>query len=184
MRASVASAGNDHRLGANEAPPAIVSIFLGDQLAAVVDDADQRQAVHEPCHARRSWTWASRQLAAQVDAGQHGPQPHLPVRLHRQQVRVPCVRLPSRTFPTPNLVLNTAVAEKLDQVRHRHGSMVRPRPTSSRRLALGYCKKTLTDHQRILFSGDGYSDEWPVEAEKRGLAQHASTTAGRPAVHR
>ena len=92
LRVTVASAGNDHRLGANEAPPAIMSIFLGDQLQEIVDHlADSRLGQeHEVArlHGRDR-----RQRAAAPAQGRRRPQPHQPVRLHRQQVRVPRRRL-------------------------------------------------------------------------------------------
>ena len=90
LRARIADAGKDHRLGANEAPPAIMSIFLGSQLEDVVEQLAQgrRVEVQEGRLGR-----ARRDLAAGAAEGRHGPQPDLAVRLHRQQVRVPGGRL-------------------------------------------------------------------------------------------
>jgi hypothetical protein len=92
LRMSVASAGNDHRLGANEAPPAIISVFLGDALTPIVEALVKKE---QPEAHDREVHGPGRPAAARGPARQHGPQPHLPVRLHRQQVRVPYVRQPA-----------------------------------------------------------------------------------------
>ena len=86
LRASIASAGNDHRLGANEAPPAIISIFLGDMLTDIFEQIEKgrRQVDQAGWDARHR-----RQRAAEAAARRGRPQPHQPVRVHRQQVRVP-----------------------------------------------------------------------------------------------
>ena len=86
LRASIADAGNDHRLGANEAPPAIVSIFLGSQLEDVVDQLARGAASGSK---KGGSVKLGRALAARTGEGRHGPQPDVAVRLHRQQVRVP-----------------------------------------------------------------------------------------------
>ena len=86
LRASIASAGNDHRLGANEAPPAIISIFLGDQLTDIIEQIEKGAAqVDQAGRDARD----RRQRAAEAAARRRRPQPHQPVRVHRQQVRVP-----------------------------------------------------------------------------------------------
>ena len=90
IRASIADAGKDHRLGANEAPPAIMSIFLGSQLEDVIAQLEQGAASKSKQRRPRG---ARRHLAAGPAQGRHGPQPHLAVRVHRQQVRVPRRRL-------------------------------------------------------------------------------------------
>ena len=90
LRASIADAGHDHRLGANEAPPAIMSIFLGSQLEDVIDQLEKGGA---SASKHGGSAGAGRDLAAGAAQGRHGPQPDLAVRLHRQQVRVPGSRL-------------------------------------------------------------------------------------------
>ena len=79
-------AGNDHRLGANEAPPAVVSIFLGDELTAVLDAIENGRRLRRRGKEENE---AGRRCAAPLYPGHHGPQPHLTLRLHRQQIRVP-----------------------------------------------------------------------------------------------
>ena len=87
LRASIASAGNDHRLGANEAPPAIISIFLGDMLTDIFEQIEKGGAKSHQAAAATLDTGVTR--AAEAAARRGRPQPHQPVRLHRQQVRVP-----------------------------------------------------------------------------------------------
>ena len=114
LRVGVAGAGNDHRLGANEAPPAIISHLPG-------------RAAHRHLRADREGRRQEHQAAAgcieigvsvlpKLPQGRRRPQPHQPVRLHRQQVRVPRRRAPARSIAGPNTVLNTIVAESLDYV--------------------------------------------------------------------
>ena len=90
LRLSVATAGNDHRLGANEAPPAVVSMFLGDELTAVLD-AIENDAPYSG--SRKDSDEARRPCAAEVHPRHHRPQPHIALCVHRQQVRVPYARL-------------------------------------------------------------------------------------------
>ena len=114
LRASVANAGQDHRLGANEAPPAIISIFLGAELEKVVRGDRDRQGPQRP--SRASLGLGTAGAAAAADARRR-PQPHLAVRLHRQQVRVPRARARACRSRFPNTVLNTIVAEAIDDAR-------------------------------------------------------------------
>ena len=86
LRASIASAGNDHRLGANEAPPAILSIFLGDMLTDIFEQIEKGGAKSTK---QRRRARHRRHGAAEAAARRRRPQPHQPVRVHRQQVRVP-----------------------------------------------------------------------------------------------
>ena len=164
----MATAGNDHRLGANEAPPAVISIFLGDELTAVLDAIEKdapysgtEKTVHE----------AGRPCAAQVHQRHHRPQPHLPLRFHRQQVRVPHAGL-----------------VRFHRLRQHHAERRRGRdaagslPTSWRgatdfESALhDLIKETIKAHKRIIFNGNGYDDAWIKEAtEKRGLLNLRTT---------
>jgi hypothetical protein len=83
LRTAVATPGNDHRLGANEAPPAIISIFVGEELEAVIDAIASDSSLRGP---RQDEDGSGRGRAAHLQQGHHRPQPHLPVRLHGQQV--------------------------------------------------------------------------------------------------
>ena len=168
LRMSVASAGNDHRLGANEAPPAVVSVFLGDALSPVVE-----ALIHKE-HA----SMASQEM---MDLGI----PQLPAILRDNTDR-------NRTSPfaftgnkfefrmcgsqqnlsDPNVVLNTAVAEQCE----RFCDYVADRNDEPfTQVAMRFVRHTFRDHQRIIFDGNGYSAEWEEEAERRGLPNLKTT---------
>ena len=162
MRASVASAGNDHRLGANEAPPAIVSIFLGDDLAAVVDALINDKPYSS--HPREKMDLGVPQLADLTkDSTDRNRTSPFAFTGNKFEFRM-CGS--QQNLSDPNMVLNTAVAEQLDRFAT---DMADVAECDFIVAALAWVKKTLTDHQRIIFNGNGYSDEWPAEAEKRGL---------------
>ena len=162
MRASVASAGNDHRLGANEAPPAIVSIFLGDDLAAVVDALINDKPYSS--HPREKMDLGVPQLADLTkDSTDRNRTSPLAFTGNKFEFRM-CGS--QQNLSDPNMVLNTAVAEQLDRFAT---DMADVAECDFIVKALEWVKATLTAHQRIIFNGNGYSDEWPAEAEKRGL---------------
>ena len=168
LRMSVASCGNDHRLGANEAPPATISIFLGDQLTEVVQKImDGKASVHA--------THGVLDLGADVlpnlqqdntDRNRTSPFAFTGNKFEFRAVG-------SEANPSdPNLVLDTAVAEALKEF----ADALEGTPEDDfAEKALEYCKQKLIEHRRILFSGDGYSDEWQAEAERRGLANLRTT---------
>ncbi len=175
LRASVASAGNDHRLGANEAPPAIISVFLGDQLHAIVEALINKEEpeVHE---------------AEVMDLGV----PALPDLLRDSTDR-------NRTSPfaftgnkfefrmcgsqqnlaDPNVVLNAAVAEQCDRFATKLEGKTGDEFTA---LAMRWVRHTLRDHQRVLFEGNGYAEEWEAEAERRGLPNLKTTPDALPCM--
>ena len=117
--------------------------------------------------------------AAELHQGQHRPQPHEPLRLHRQQVRVPYARQSAQNLSDVNMALNTAMAKSLkefaDQMEGKTGEEFEA-------AAIDYIKRTLRDHERIIFNGDGYSEEWEKEAERRGLANHRTTADALPCL--
>ena len=176
LRMSVATAGNDHRLGANEAPPAIISIFLGDELGAIVEAIIDGNEYHRPRGDARS-TWAL----------------HVASEASRRTTPTATARAPSPSRATSsnsacpaltvnlsdcNMILNTAVAKSSEELRR---CRLKERRCRLRKAgAVAYIKKTLTDHQRIIFNGNGYSEEWEKEAEKRGLANHRNTAEALP----
>lgn len=162
MRVSVASAGNDHRLGDNEAPPAIVSIFLGDELTAVLksieDGSDflkQKQTLmeigaHVLPHFAKDTTDRNRTSPFAFTG-------------NKFEFRMPGSAL---SVAGPNVVLNTAVAESLSQIYHA----LKDVSESERSTAIeDLLKELIRKHKRILFNGNGYTDAWVAEAEKRGL---------------
>ncbi len=168
MRMSVASAGNDHRLGANEAPPAIVSIFLGDALSPVVE------ALINKSHA---------DVAEQERMDLGVPQLPSVLRDNTDRNRTSPFAFTGNKFEfrmcgsqqnlsDPNVVLNTAVAEQCE----RFVDYVADRSDEDFvTVAMRFVRHTFRDHQRIIFDGNGYSVEWEEEAARRGLPNLKTT---------
>ena len=174
LRMSVASAGNDHRLGANEAPPAIVSIFLGDQLTEVVEKIIDGKASVHATHGVLDLGADALPKLMQDNTDRNRTSPFA-FTGNKFEFRA-CGS--EQNVSDPNMVLDAAVAKSLKAF----ADALEGTPEDKfQDAALEYCKKVLTDHQRILFSGDGYSDEWPIEAEKRGLANNKTTADALPA---
>nr|WP_295264260.1 glutamine synthetase III [uncultured Blautia sp.] len=173
LRISVASAGNDHRLGANEAPPAVVSIFLGDELTEVLKaiENDEFFAGHG---------------AVQMDIGAK-VLPHF-VKDNTDRNRTSPFAFTGNKFEfrmlgssssvaNPNIILNTAVAEVLHQFYEELKDVSAENMDTAVHDLL---KKTIIDHKRVIFNGNGYTDEWIKEAEKRGLYNLVSTPDALP----
>ncbi len=162
MRVSVATAGNDHRLGANEAPPAIVSIYVGDELEKVLESIENGEAF-------------TSSDSKQLETGAH-VLPHFVQDNTDRNRTSPFAftgnkfefRMPgsSLSVADPNVVLNTAVAEALDQI---CAKLEHVDPKDLETEAMKLVKELLKKHRRIIFNGNGYTDEWVAEAEKRGL---------------
>ena len=168
MRLSVASAGNDHRLGANEAPPAIISIFLGDELTAVLDSIENdtffgnRQKV-------------AMEIGASVlphfykdttDRNRTSPFAFTGNKFEFRSLGS------SLSVSGPNVVLNTAVAEALSEFYE----VLKDVPAEKMDETVhGLLKEAIKKHKRVIFNGNGYTDEWIAEAEKRGLYNYKST---------
>ena len=171
LRVSVASAGNDHRLGANEAPPAIVSMFVGDELAAILDAIESGT----PYGAHEKET---------MEIGVH-VLPNFPKDTTDRNRTSPFAFTGNKfefrmlgsalSISGPNIVLNTVVAEELKQFADELEK------ADDFQAALNtLIKRTIKEHKRIIFNGDGYSAEWPVEAAKRGLANLKTTVDALP----
>ena len=173
LRVSVASAGNDHRLGANEAPPAIVSIFLGDELTDVLKSIEND-------------TFFSNKHAIQMDIGAK-VLPHF-IKDTTDRNRTSPFAFTGNKFEfrmlgsaasvaNPNIVLNTAVAEVLAEF----SASLKDVPEEEMESAVhALLKKTIEEHKRIIFNGNGYTDEWVEEAEKRGLYNLKTTPDALP----
>ena len=164
LRISVAHAGNDHRLGANEAPPAIISIFLGEELETIV-----KQLV---AGSKTSSKGASKiQLGSSV-------LPHLPKDTTDRNRTSPFAFTgnkfefralgASQHVSGPVFFLNTMVADSMDYLSEQIQAAIDGGSTLEQ-AADKVVKATLTKHQRVIFNGDGYSQEWQAEAAKRGL---------------
>ena len=171
LRASVASAGNDHRLGANEAPPAIISIFLGDELTGVLD-AIVNGVKYEDKRV---------EMEIGVDVLPHFPKDTTdrnrtsPFAFtgNKFEFRMPGSKL---SVAGPNTVLNTIVADVLDQFADEL-----EKADNFQDALDDLIKRAIKENQNIIFNGNGDSDEWPVEAEKRGLLNLKSTPEAVPA---
>ena len=173
MRLSVASAGNDHRLGANEAPPAIISIFLGDELTEVLESIEKD-------------TFFGTQRAVQMETGAT-VLPHF-VKDTTDRNRTSPFAFTGNKFEFrslgsslsvsgPNIVLNTAVAESLSQFYEELKSVPAEKMTEA---VHELVKRTIIAHKRIIFNGNGYTDEWVKEAERRGLPNMKATPDALP----
>ena len=171
LRVSVAGAGNDHRLGANEAPPAIVSMFVGDELQAVLDSIEKG-------------TEFEQKDKEEMEIGVH-VLPHFFKDTTDRNRTSPFAftgnkfefRMLGSTVSVsgPNIVLNTIVAEVLDQFADEL-----EKATDFNVALNALIKRTIIDHKRIIFNGDGYSKEWEEEAARRGLLNLRTTPDSLP----
>ena len=171
LRISVASAGNDHRLGANEAPPAVISIFLGDELGRVVDaiiagkDDDGADAVYMDLGVEVLPSFER----DNTDRNRTSP---FAFTGNKFEFRMPGSQV---NLSDANTILNTIVAKSLKcfcEAVEGAGDF--------EKAAFAWVRKTLADHQRIIFNGDGYADEWLEEAERRGLMNLKSLVDAAP----
>jgi len=169
IRCTIASAANDHRLGANEAPPAIMSIFLGSELEEIVDAlvAGSETRSRQRDHIQLGVSTLPPLPQDTSDRNRTSP---FAFTGNKFELRAAGS---SQTIAYPNMALNTAVAEAFsylsDEIEKRSGSGDR------RQVIQDVVRETLTKHHRILFSGDNYSREWEREAERRGLAHFRNT---------
>ena len=173
LRISVASAGNDHRLGANEAPPAVVSVFLGDELTEVLKSIENGE-------------YFAGSRAVQMDIGAK-VLPHF-VKDNTDRNRTSPFAFTGNKFEfrmlgseasvaNQNIILNTTVAECV----HQFAEQLKDVPEDKMEDAIHeLIKKTIIDHKRVIFNGNGYTDEWIEEATKRGLFNLKSTPDALP----
>ena len=173
LRAAVASPGNDHRLGANEAPPAIISMFVGDDLAAVLDAISNDAEYADPGRQRIDLGVDVLPKFKKDNTDRNRTSPFA-FTGNKFEFRMPGS---SMNLADANTVLNTAVAKELkgyaDELE---------RADDFEKALVALVKRTLHDHKRIIFNGNGYSDEWEVEAEKRGLFNLKTTVDAAPAM--
>ena len=172
LRVSVASAGNDHRLGANEAPPAIVSMFLGDELTEILEAIETGAAYHD--RERHQMEIGATVL------------PHFPKDSTDRNRTSPFAftgnkfefRMLGSAFSIagPNIVLNTVVAESL-----RGFADVLENAEDFQSELASLIRKTIGQHKRIIFNGNNYSEDWVHEAERRGLSNLKNTVEALPA---
>ena len=167
LRASIASAANDHRLGANEAPPAIISIFLGSMLTDILEQVEQGLP-------KRTIQGGTLDLGAKTlpmlprhsgDRNRTSPFAFTGNKFEFRAVGS------SASIAWPNTVLNTIVAESLDHVATELEKAAgdKPTPAKLQQAVISVLKKLITEHKRVIFDGDNYSQEWHAEAAERGL---------------
>ena len=179
LRATVASAGNDHRLGANEAPPAIVSIFLGDQLTDVIEQIEKGGAKSTKSGGLFE-TGVSVLPKLPRDAGDRNRTSPFAFTGNKFEFRAVGS---SFNIAGPNTVLNLIVAESLDYIATELENATRG-GKSLNAAVQDLLPKVIKENKRIVFNGDGYSEEWHREAEKRGLANHRNTVDALPVITR
>lgn len=168
LRSATAGAGNDHRLGANEAPPAIISIFLGDQLSDIIEQLEQGK----PKSSKQG-----RQIKIGVDT-----LPPLPADVTDRNRTSPFAFTgnkfefraagSSQSCAGPNIILNTIVAEAFDEIATYLESLPKEKFNEGLQEKL---HEIVKEHKRVIFNGDGYSEAWIEEAKKRGLPNLRTT---------
>src|SRR6188768_3808904 len=183
LRFSIASAGNDHRLGANEAPPAIISIFLGDMLTDIFEQLEKGGA-------KRTKSGGILDTGVGVlpklprDAGDRNRTSPLAFTGNKFEFRAVSS---NQSIAFPNIALNVAMTESLDYVATRLEEAVKGRGKDRKSLEQAVKElltKLIKDNKQIIFNGNGYSDEWRKEAARRGLLNLTNTVDALPQLNR
>ena len=173
LRVTVASAGNDHRLGANEAPPAIISIFVGEELEAIIESIASGADYIAPAKTRMELGVDILPTFSKDTTDRNRTSPFA-FTGNKFEFRMPGSAM---SIADANIVLNTAVAKELkgyaDELENAEDFDT---------AVIKLVKRTIRDHKRIIFNGNGYSHEWEQEAEKRGLCNLKSTVDALPCV--
>ena len=173
LRTSVATPGNDHRLGANEAPPAIISIFVGEELEAVIDAIASDSPYAGPVKMKMDLGVDVLPKFSKDTTDRNRTSPFA-FTGNKFEFRMPGS---AENLSDANTILNTAVAKELkgyaDELEGAEDF------TSA---AIALVKRTIRDHRRVIFNGNGYTAEWEEEAAKRGLPNKKNTPAALPAL--
>ena len=166
LRLSVATAGNDHRLGANEAPPAVISMFLGEELSAVLEaiETDKPYSAKEKKQMKLGVDVLPKFVKDTTDRNRTSPFAFTGNKFEFRMLGS------SNSIACANMMLNAAVAESLKQ----YADKLEGAADFKTKLQ-EVIKKTIKDHKRIIFNGNGYDDEWIAEAERRGLSNYKTT---------
>jgi glutamine synthetase len=180
LRACIASAGNDHRLGANEAPPAIISIFLGEMLSDILAQVEKGIP-------KRTIRGGTLDLGAKTlpqiprDSGDRNRTSPFAFTGNKFEFRAVGS---THSVAWPNTVLNTIVAESLDVIATELEKKVgaNPTPAKLQTAALAVLKQLVKNHKRVCFNGDGYAENWHKEAAKRGLPNLIDSVAAFPVL--
>ena len=172
LRISVASASNDRRLGGHEAPPAILSIFLGEELTDIIDSiiTGKKYGGSKKLHMETGVNTLPEFVRDNTDRNRTSP---FAFTGNKFEFRMPGA---SQSIADPNIVLNTIMAESLCQFADKLEKKTDDIEGAARRLI----RDTLKKHRRILFNGNGYAEEWVKEAEARGLCNYRTTADAVP----
>lgn len=171
LRVSVATAGNDHRLGANEAPPAVISMFLGDELNNILE-AIETDAVYNKTYERSMTIGVDVLPEFPKDTTDRNRTSPFAFTGNKFEFRMLGSSL---SISCPNIILNTIVAEELAQF-----ADILEQSRDFEKDLNTLIKKTIKEHKRIIFNGNGYTDAWIEEAEKRGLLNIKTTADAIP----
>ncbi|MGI6512612.1 MAG: glutamine synthetase III [Catenisphaera adipataccumulans] len=173
LRISVATAGNDHRLGANEAPPAIISIYLGEELNAIIRSLISGKDEHNTVNTDLQLGITALPKISRDTTDRNRTSPFaftgnkFEFRMLGSSLNISC----------PNTILNTIVAEEMTQFAAELECVSQEKVQEAN---IELIKRTFKEHQRILYSGNGYSEEWRQEALKRGLSELKTTADALP----
>ena len=173
LRTSVATPGNDHRLGANEAPPAIISIFVGEELEAVIDAIASDSPYAGPVKMKMDLGVDVLPKFSKDTTDRNRTSPFA-FTGNKFEFRMPGS---AENLSDANTILNTAVAKEL---KGYADELEKADDFTSAVIAL--VKRTIRDHRRVIFNGNGYTAEWEAEAAKRGLPNKKNTPAALPAL--
>ncbi len=173
LRTSVATPGNDHRLGANEAPPALISIFVGEELAAVIDAIASDSPYAGPVKMKMDLGVDVLPKFSKDTTDRNRTSPFA-FTGNKFEFRMPGS---AENLSDCNTILNTAVAKEL---KGYADELEKADDFTSAAIAL--VKRTIRDHRRVIFNGNGYTAEWEEEAAKRGLPNKKNTPAALPAL--
>ena len=166
LRISVASAGNDHRLGASEAPPAVISIFLGDELTAVLKSIEEDVPYENGKEVLMGLGTKVLPRFSRDNTDRNRTSPFA-FTGNKFEFRMPG-SMSSIAFP--NVIINSAVADSLEYYADRL-----EQADNIREAMVSLIRETIKDHKRIIFNGNGYDAKWVEEAEKRGLSNYPTT---------
>ena len=166
LRTSVATPGNDHRLGANEAPPAIISIFVGEELEAVIDAICTDSPYAGPVKMKMDLGVDVLPKFSKDTTDRNRTSPFA-FTGNKFEFRMPGS---AENLSDANTILNTAVAKELKEFTEETSGAA-----DFECAAAAWVKKTLNDHRRVIFNGNGYSEAWEQEAERRGLPNRKCT---------
>ncbi len=173
LRLSVATAGNDHRLGANEAPPAIISVYLGEELNAIIQAIIEGKEYVDRINTTLELGVSALPQFARDTTDRNRTSPFaftgnkFEFRMLGSSLNISC----------PNTILNTIVAEEMSQLASELECVPTDQVTNK---TIEVIRRVFTDHQRIIYSGNGYSEEWREEALRRGLLEFKTTADAVP----